>query len=125
MQRFVPSSRIYSVCLIFLQGRGELWYPPIWNPLEDLQTVVMTIADRVCSGGCLGGGEAAVYRGGGGGSAAGQRGPGEDTLHLPLPHRRVLLGGQGPDTHFPPNSGPRSIRVRFISRNPDRCQRGI
>ena len=43
----------------------------------------------------MGGGEAAVDRGGGGGSAAGRRGPGEDPLHLSLPHRCLLLGGQG------------------------------
>ena len=43
----------------------------------------------------MGGREAAVDRGGGGGAAAGHGGARQDPLHLALPHRRLLLGGQG------------------------------
>ena len=47
----------------------------------------------------MGGREAAVDRGGGGGSAAGHGGARQDPLHLALPHRRLLLGGQGIIVH--------------------------
>ena len=43
----------------------------------------------------MGAREAAVNRGGGGGAAAGHGGARQDPLHLALPHRRLLLGGQG------------------------------
>ena len=49
----------------------------------------------VCSGGGLGGREAAVNRGGGGCAAASHGGSPQDPLHGALPHRRLLLGSQG------------------------------
>jgi hypothetical protein len=48
-----------------------------------------------CSGCGVGGRQAAVDRGGGGGAAAGHGGARQDPLHRALPHRRLLLGGQG------------------------------
>jgi hypothetical protein len=43
----------------------------------------------------MGSWEAVVDGGGGGGAPAGHGGAHQDPLHFALPHRRLLLGGQG------------------------------
>ena len=63
------------------------------KPVADSRCIGCLLA--CCSRRGVGGREAAVDRGGGGGAAAGHGGARQDPLHRALPHRRLLLGGQG------------------------------